>query len=227
MTERELMTIKRDLQRRAKKKHLGKKRTGAYVFGTLRKIRGNPEVSTFADAGLKIVKEAGRVFKGAPEFIVAVPVDGTRRELWEIDPQGRGGLMRQGFNYSPASFMRSKREGSPYKSKGGFRRVPKMRDLPKYLRGNPACMRSLQANGGKMKTWKLGEYASGGIIQAKVSQNGSAVAIRVLDMYTKEVLAVRLFRWPLDRFNMEMYLNELTTSYYSNVILDWIASAAK
>jgi hypothetical protein len=36
-----------------------------------------------------------------------------------------------------------------------------------------------------------------------------------------------MFRWPLDRSAAEMYLNELTTSYYSNVILDWIASAAE
>lgn len=42
MTEKELMMIKRDLQKRAKKMGLGKKRSGAYVFGTLRRIRGNP-----------------------------------------------------------------------------------------------------------------------------------------------------------------------------------------
>lgn len=42
MTEKELMMIKRDLQRRAKKKGFGKKRKGAYVFGTLRRVRENP-----------------------------------------------------------------------------------------------------------------------------------------------------------------------------------------
>jgi hypothetical protein len=42
MTEKELMKIKRSLKTRAKKLHLGKKRSGAYVFGTLRKIQGNP-----------------------------------------------------------------------------------------------------------------------------------------------------------------------------------------
>ncbi|NDF15536.1 hypothetical protein EB061_09470, partial [bacterium] len=38
MTERELMSIKRDLQARARRMGLGKARTGAYVFGTLRRI---------------------------------------------------------------------------------------------------------------------------------------------------------------------------------------------
>ena len=42
-TESELLRIKKDLKARAKKLHLGKARTGAYVYGTLRKIRGNPK----------------------------------------------------------------------------------------------------------------------------------------------------------------------------------------
>lgn len=41
-TESELLRIKKELKARAKKLHLGKARTGAYVYGTLRKIRGNP-----------------------------------------------------------------------------------------------------------------------------------------------------------------------------------------
>jgi len=49
MTEKELMMIKRDLQRRAKKKGFGKKRTGAYVFGTLRRVRGNPRCEEVYD----------------------------------------------------------------------------------------------------------------------------------------------------------------------------------
>lgn len=316
MTEKELMMIKRDLQRRAKKKGFGKKRAGAYVFGTLRrvrgnprceevyddnyddkemilvrektlkpvcvgqklkdfrgdtaileggraphkpasqgkvwvkegtsqreyyasvfglkwvpsvnifpvdkvtsepryKLRGNPNVSTFADAGLRIVKQAGRVFRGAPEFIVAVPVDGTRREIWEIDPQGRGGLESQGFNYSPASFMRSRREGSPYKSKGGFRRIPGMTDLPRYLRGNPV----------RTKTWKLGEY--GGNIKALVNDSRTAVQIVHSDKPLVAGAYGRLFRWPLDRFELEMYLNNLTTSYYASKVIDWVESVAK
>jgi len=40
--ERRVMKIKRGLLKRAKKLRLGAKRTGAYVYGTLRKIVGNP-----------------------------------------------------------------------------------------------------------------------------------------------------------------------------------------
>ena len=42
MSEKKLMKLKRQLRKRAKKLRLGKKRTGAYVFGTLRRVRGNP-----------------------------------------------------------------------------------------------------------------------------------------------------------------------------------------
>jgi len=40
--EKRIMRVKRSLKKRAKKLRLSAKRTGAYVFGTLRKIFGNP-----------------------------------------------------------------------------------------------------------------------------------------------------------------------------------------
>jgi hypothetical protein len=42
MTEKRVMRIKRGLMKSAKKLRLGAKRTGAYVYGTLRRIVGNP-----------------------------------------------------------------------------------------------------------------------------------------------------------------------------------------
>jgi len=42
MSEKRLLKLKRQLRKRAKKLRLGKKRTGAYVYGTLRRVRGNP-----------------------------------------------------------------------------------------------------------------------------------------------------------------------------------------
>jgi hypothetical protein len=45
MREKRVMKIKRGLMKRAKKLHLGAKRTGAYVYGTLRRIVGNPYTS--------------------------------------------------------------------------------------------------------------------------------------------------------------------------------------
>lgn len=223
MTEKELMRIKRDLQARARKKHMGKARTGAYVYGTLRKIRGNPS-ALLSKAGFAIVvedpksgtldilktfdprnPEAPRVFDSKK--------DAERYAKWSLND----------LQWSVIPITKVLKNRSRIQSNRCWKGYKPVRGKAPYSKGS--CMRALQANGGKMKTWKLGEYASGGIIQAKVSQNKNAVAIRVLDYYTKEILAVRLFRWPLDKFNLEMYLNELTTSYYSNVILDWIAKA--
>jgi hypothetical protein len=45
-SERRVMKIKRGLLKRAKKLRLGVKRTGAYVYGTLRRIVGNPDHRT-------------------------------------------------------------------------------------------------------------------------------------------------------------------------------------
>ena len=42
MTEKRVMRLKRGLKKRARKLRLGAKRTGAYVYGTLRRIVGNP-----------------------------------------------------------------------------------------------------------------------------------------------------------------------------------------
>ena len=47
MSEKRLLKLKRQLRKRAKKLRLGKKRTGAYVFGTLRRVRGNQMRSSF------------------------------------------------------------------------------------------------------------------------------------------------------------------------------------
>lgn len=319
MTEKELMMIKRDLQKRAKKMGLGKKRSGAYVFGTLRKIRGNPV--GWIDRAEKIInqdgenKSDGEVLDELYNYLTSIPKSRRNylvaRLIKISSPSNAGNIGSEGAtldevfktikkyrqralrgnpancetitstdwndrentlvfekNMKPVCMGQKVRSRETYVVTGGqaphkpsssgrvyvkqvgeggwgrqfFPNVFKMIWVPSYnlfpidkvtqeprfkLRTNPACMRSLQANGGKTKTWKLGEYASGGIIQAKVSGDGNAVAIRVLDYITKEGLDGRVFRWPLDRFSIEMYLNELTTSYYSNVILDWIASAAK
>ena len=47
MSEKRLLKLKRQLRKRAKKLRLGKKRTGAYVYGTLRRVRGNQMRSSF------------------------------------------------------------------------------------------------------------------------------------------------------------------------------------
>ena len=72
------------------------------------------------------------------------------------------------------------------------------------------------------KTFKLGEYCVGGIIEVRISRNKTMIGIRSASWGKNETLAVRLFRWELDSFRLELYLNELTTSYYASKIRDWV-----
>ena len=72
------------------------------------------------------------------------------------------------------------------------------------------------------KTFKIGEYAVGGIITAEVV--GKVILIKALDYNTKEEVSTgsvmsdeRQAQWKLDS-----YLNELTSSYYASKVLDWI-----
>jgi len=71
------------------------------------------------------------------------------------------------------------------------------------------------------KTFKLGEYCAGGIIQVIISENKNLVRIRNATM-ERETIEIRQFRWELDSFKLELYLNELTTSYYASKIRDWV-----
>lgn len=74
----------------------------------------------------------------------------------------------------------------------------------------------------KTKTFKIGESCVGGIIQVRISNNKTMIGIRNATWEKNETLAVRLFRWELDSFKLELYLNDLTTSYYACKIRDWI-----
>jgi len=72
------------------------------------------------------------------------------------------------------------------------------------------------------KTFKIGEYAVGGIITAEIT--GKVIVIKALDYNTKKVVNTgsvisneRQAQWKLDS-----YLNELTSSYYAGKVLDWI-----
>jgi len=71
------------------------------------------------------------------------------------------------------------------------------------------------------KTFKLGEYCTGGIIQVIISEDKNLVRIRNATM-ERETIEIRQFRWELDSFKLELYLNELTTSYYASKIRDWV-----
>tara|TARA_R110000868_G_scaffold367952_1_gene630913 strand:+ start:997 stop:1233 length:237 start_codon:yes stop_codon:yes gene_type:complete len=76
------------------------------------------------------------------------------------------------------------------------------------------------------KTFKIGECCVGGIIQLIISDDKTVVRIRNATMQ-KETIEIRVFRWPLDLFNIEMFLNGLTTSYYASKIMEWIEGKTK
>lgn len=74
---------------------------------------------------------------------------------------------------------------------------------------------------GRTKTFKIGEYAVGGIIKVDISEN--TITIQALDWNTKKSVDSETFT--MDDINgMDGYLNELTSSYYAGKIMDWIKS---
>ena len=89
------------------------------------------------------------------------------------------------------------------------------------------------------KTFKIGEYAKGGIITAQV--NGKVVTIigkewdydkgsrRGSDQSNAKewTRGTGLTTDPNSRRKIEMFLNDLTTSYYTDMILKWIETKVK
>ena len=77
------------------------------------------------------------------------------------------------------------------------------------------------------KSFKIGEYAVGGII--KVDITGKVIQIKALDYFTKEVVSsgTELSTDPNIERKLDDYLNDLTSYYYAEKILDWIKSKIK
>jgi len=85
MSEKKLMKLKRSLKKRAKKLRLGKKRTGAYVFGTLRRVRKNPAKLSNAEKIILLAlakKEGWKNYKirrkSAKPFDIGIEGDSNR-----------------------------------------------------------------------------------------------------------------------------------------------------
>ena len=76
------------------------------------------------------------------------------------------------------------------------------------------------------KTFKIGEECVGGIIQVKINSKSSVIIVNC-DFTTNAEVEIKMFRWPLDIFNIEMYLHGLTTSYYVSKIIDYIERKTK
>jgi hypothetical protein len=77
------------------------------------------------------------------------------------------------------------------------------------------------------KTFAIGECCVGGIIELKINNTKTCLGIRNATWKEKATLSTRIFRWPLDLFNIEIYLNDLTTSYYASKIINWIQENTK
>jgi hypothetical protein len=77
--------------------------------------------------------------------------------------------------------------------------------------------------GTKRKTWKIGEYAIGGIIIVNI--HGKVILIEAREWNSKEVVSSgSVLSTDSDaRRKIDNFLNDLTTSYYADKILNWIS----
>ena len=74
------------------------------------------------------------------------------------------------------------------------------------------------------KSFKIGEYAIGGII--KVDINGKVIQVKALDYYSKnEVMSGSVMSDEYDaKRKLDNFLHELTSSYYAGKVMKWIES---
>jgi len=74
------------------------------------------------------------------------------------------------------------------------------------------------------KEFKIGEYAVGGIIRVEVK--GKVIIIKALDYNTKEMLRAGSITTDTQGVESQIteYLEELTSYYYAEKIMDWIKS---
>lgn len=74
------------------------------------------------------------------------------------------------------------------------------------------------------KLFKIGEYAIGGIIEADVKKD--SIAIKARDWNTKSIIRQQTFYFNHNEMNLnsmlDVYLNDLTSSYYAEKIKEWI-----
>jgi hypothetical protein len=91
----------------------------------------------------------------------------------------------------------------------------------------------------KTKTWKIGEYAKGGVITVEIQGKVITVIGKDWDMSqgtrkgsnqsnAKEFtrIEVNVEQRDADR-QLSMFLNDLTTSYYTDKLMEWIESKSE
>jgi hypothetical protein len=71
------------------------------------------------------------------------------------------------------------------------------------------------------KQFKIGEYAIGGII--KVTTSNTMITIQALDYNSKKVLMGNTYvMTETSYWGMKDFLNELTSSYYADMVMEFI-----
>jgi len=171
---------------------------------------------------------AGRMPRMNPAMFVR-----TKTDLENLRKQMNKGMIVQEVSYTRNGYRVLLGEARPYErivSGESFDEYA-ARAFPRVVKKNPSCGVNMNPVG-RTKTWKLGE--NGGNIKALVNRSGNAVQIIHSDAPIKDGgldlesgRYGKLFRWPMDKFNMEMYLNDLTTSYYASKIIEWVESVTK
>lgn len=75
----------------------------------------------------------------------------------------------------------------------------------------------------KRKTFKIGEYAVGGKIQ--IAYDNKQVIVRALGYKSNEIVSEQIFSNTNEVYWLiSDYLNELTSSYWAGVILEYIVA---
>jgi hypothetical protein len=74
------------------------------------------------------------------------------------------------------------------------------------------------------KQFKIGEYAIGGIISVDIT--GKVIQVKALDYFSKEVVSsgTGISTDEGSRRKLDEYLNDLTSYYHAEKILEWIES---
>ena len=68
------------------------------------------------------------------------------------------------------------------------------------------------------KTFKIGEYALGGIVTVEVDNNAQ-ITVQCKDWETKQPILTGLFDF-VDKYKLQMWLeDEVTTAYYADKII--------
>jgi hypothetical protein len=76
------------------------------------------------------------------------------------------------------------------------------------------------------KQFKIGEYAVGGIISVETNPKNETVSIKALHYDTKKEVRGQIFSNE-DTSSMDYFLFNLTSSYYTGKVMNWIKANIK